>query len=213
MWQINNDIFSPSPKTGHSSFSFPFLDIYYFWCTVYSLPCEDCSCGAQALECVGFSSWRISSLAVVCVLSCPLRMWDLSSPIRDQTHIPYIGRWLLNYWATKEVPRYSSSAEHLKKKKSTDLHVNIIIKFTFPKKYVFCNDTVVLFHMRVFKSLLHVWGSCVILELPKNKTIGNTHWPIMKFYTFLTGRQVSSHSYSIWVWRMQNNFHIFLIKT
>lgn len=86
--------------------------------------------------------------------------------------------------------------------------MNIIIKFTFPKKYVFCNDTVVLFHMPVFKGLLHVWGSCVILELPKNKTTGNAHWPIMKFYTFLTGRQVSSHSYSIWVWRMQNNFHI-----
>ena len=43
-------------------------------------------------------------------------MWDLSSPVRDQTHIPYIGRWLLNYWATKEVPRYFSSDEHLKKK-------------------------------------------------------------------------------------------------
>ena len=126
MWQINNDIFSPSPKTGHSSFSFPFLDIYYFWCTVYSLPCEDCSCGAQALECVGFSSWRISSLAVVCVLSCPLRMWDLSSPIRDQTHIPYIGRWLLNYWATKEVPRYSSSDEHLKKKKNQQIYMWIL---------------------------------------------------------------------------------------
>ena len=179
-----------APKLDTLLSLFFFLDIYYFWCTVFSLPCADCSWGAQAPECVGFSSWRTSSLAVVCVLRCPWGMWDLSSPIRDQTHVSYIGRWVLNYWATKEVPRYSSLDEHLKK--SAGPHVNIIIKFTFPKKYVFCNDTVVLFHMPVFKGLLHVWGSCVILELPKNKTTGNAHWPIMKFYTFLTGRQVSS---------------------
>ena len=105
-----------APKLDTLLFSFFFfLDIYYFWWTVFSSPCADCSCGAQAPECVGFSSWRTSSLAVVCVLSCAWGLWDLSSPIRDQTHVPYIGRWVLNYWATKEVPRYSLD-EHLKKK-------------------------------------------------------------------------------------------------
>ena len=34
-----------------------------------------------------------------------LRRVDLSSPIRDQTGVPYIGRWILNYWTTREVPR------------------------------------------------------------------------------------------------------------
>ena len=29
---------------------------------------------------------------------------DLSSPTRDQTCVPCIGRWILNYWTTKEVP-------------------------------------------------------------------------------------------------------------
>ena len=31
-------------------------------------------------------------------------MWDLGSLIRDQTRIPYIGRWNLNYWTAGEVP-------------------------------------------------------------------------------------------------------------
>ena len=31
-------------------------------------------------------------------------MWHLSSPIKDQTHIPCIGRWILNHWTTREVP-------------------------------------------------------------------------------------------------------------
>ena len=34
----------------------------------------------------------------------PCSMWDLGSPNRDQTHIPYIGRWILKHWATREVP-------------------------------------------------------------------------------------------------------------
>jgi len=32
-------------------------------------------------------------------------MWDLSSPTRDGTHIPYLARWILNRWTTKEVLR------------------------------------------------------------------------------------------------------------
>ena len=27
-----------------------------------------------------------------------------SSQTRDQTHVPCIGRWILKYWATREVP-------------------------------------------------------------------------------------------------------------
>ena len=30
-------------------------------------------------------------------------MWDLSSLIRDRTHIPCIGRWSLNHWIAREV--------------------------------------------------------------------------------------------------------------
>ena len=31
-------------------------------------------------------------------------MWDLSSPTKDQTHIPCIGRQSLNHWTSREVP-------------------------------------------------------------------------------------------------------------
>ena len=29
-------------------------------------------------------------------------MWDLSSLIRDQTHVSCIGRWILYHWTTRE---------------------------------------------------------------------------------------------------------------
>ena len=31
-------------------------------------------------------------------------MWVLSSLTRDQTHIPYVEKWILNYWTNREVP-------------------------------------------------------------------------------------------------------------
>ena len=31
-------------------------------------------------------------------------MWDISSPTRDRSHVPCIGRWIPNHWATMEVP-------------------------------------------------------------------------------------------------------------
>ena len=31
-------------------------------------------------------------------------MWDLSSPTRDGTQAPCIGRQILNHWTTREVP-------------------------------------------------------------------------------------------------------------
>ena len=34
---------------------------------------------------------------------------DLSSPTRDQTHVPCIGRQILNCWTIREVPKLGSS--------------------------------------------------------------------------------------------------------
>ena len=31
-------------------------------------------------------------------------MWDFSSPTRNWTHIPHIGRWSLNHWTVREIP-------------------------------------------------------------------------------------------------------------
>ena len=33
----------------------------------------------------------------------PLSLWNLSSPTRDQTHIPCIARWIPNHWTSREV--------------------------------------------------------------------------------------------------------------
>ena len=63
------------------------------------------SCGTQAPEGVG------SVVVAHGLFSCGMRaqqpcdMWDLSSLTRDRTHVPYIGRRILNCWATREVPR------------------------------------------------------------------------------------------------------------
>ena len=63
------------------------------------------SCGVWA----SLQLWRAGSRA--CGLSScgawsqlPRGMWDLSSPTRDRTHVPCIGRWILNHWTTREVP-------------------------------------------------------------------------------------------------------------
>ena len=37
----------------------------------------------------------------------PRGMWDLSSPNRDWTRTPCIGRWSLNHWTAREVPLHS----------------------------------------------------------------------------------------------------------
>ena len=38
------------------------------------------------------------------VARLPPHMGALSSLTRDQTHIPCIGKWILNNWTTREVP-------------------------------------------------------------------------------------------------------------
>ena len=50
------------------------------------LPRPLSSCGTQALECGA---------------QLPQSIWDLSSPTKDQTHIPCTGRWVLNLWTTR----------------------------------------------------------------------------------------------------------------
>ena len=57
-----------------------------------------CCHGAQALESVGLNSCGTQA-------SLPRGMWDPSSLIRDRTHVPCIGRWILHHWLTREVPK------------------------------------------------------------------------------------------------------------
>ena len=57
----------------------------------------------------GLSSCGTSPAVVGC-RSFPLSMWDPSFPTRDQTHIPYTTKWILNHWTTGEVPRHSDGS-------------------------------------------------------------------------------------------------------
>ena len=66
--------------------------------------CRLCSCGTWAPEHMG-------SVVVACGLSIcsvqaqlPHGICDLISPNRDRTHVPCIGRKILNHWTTREVP-------------------------------------------------------------------------------------------------------------
>ena len=42
------------------------------------------------------------------VVALPCGTWDLSSLIRNPTHVPCIARQMLNHWTTGEVPSFSS---------------------------------------------------------------------------------------------------------
>ena len=39
-------------------------------------------------------------------------MWDISSPTRDQTRTPCIGRRSLNHWTAREIPVHSTLDSH-----------------------------------------------------------------------------------------------------
>ena len=68
------------------------------------------SWGVQAPEGMGsvVCDMRALSLrrgsSVVVVHGLPCGMWDLSSPTRDQTRVPCIGRRIHYHWTNREVP-------------------------------------------------------------------------------------------------------------
>ena len=51
-------------------------------------------CEAWALELSSCGAWA----------ELPRGIWNLSFLLRDRTHIPRIGRQILNHWTTREVP-------------------------------------------------------------------------------------------------------------
>ena len=60
----------------------------------------------QVFGCTGCYVWAFSSFgtwASPVAVQEPTCIWDLSSQIRDRTHIPCIGRGILNHWTTREV--------------------------------------------------------------------------------------------------------------
>ena len=72
------------------------------WCTGFSLLWLLLlqSMGSRAYGLQSFQ--RVDSVVVVHGLSCP-RACEIFLA-RDQTHVPCIGRQIINYWTTREVP-------------------------------------------------------------------------------------------------------------
>ena len=72
-------------------------------------------------------------------------MWGLSSPAQDWTCVPCIGRWTLNHWTTKVVPRYDW----------------LVVKtFFFNSCLIFLFDMLFLSHSGKWGILLHLtWES------------------------------------------------------
>ena len=54
-------------------------------------------CAGSSLRYVGFFSCSTQA-------SSPHSMWALSFRTRDRTCVPYMARWILNHWTTREVP-------------------------------------------------------------------------------------------------------------
>ena len=57
-------------------------------------------------------------------LSCPEACWDLSSLTSDRTHVPYLGRQILDHWTTREI------AEILKKNLNKGPSILVCMKST-----------------------------------------------------------------------------------
>ena len=57
------------------------------------------------LESMGSRASRLQQLQHTGSAVVPLGTWNLSSWIRDRTYDSGIGRWILNHWTTRQVPR------------------------------------------------------------------------------------------------------------
>ena len=69
----------------------------------------------SGLSCSAWASlwlWGVCSRASPDL--CSWGMWDLSSLTRDWTHIPYVGRWILNHWIAMEDPEIYFLNFHLR---------------------------------------------------------------------------------------------------
>ena len=94
----------------------------------------------------GLGNYSVQALRLWCV--CGLQstqaqllcgMWDLSSPTRDQTFTICVGRWVLNHWTTRKVPKCNyfkiRKYRRLGQIFSSDREDHFNKKFNSPKRY------------------------------------------------------------------------------
>ena len=91
-------------------------------------------CGAQASHCGGFSCCGAQALGVRASVVAARRLSSCgtraqlphrhvgSSRTRDQTHVPCIGRQILNHCATREVPTITSEQENSLHYETINIH-------------------------------------------------------------------------------------------
>ena len=64
-------------------------------------------------------------------------MQDPSSPIRDETCVPFVGRWSLNHWTTREVPSLQSFFSKFSSSKAES--VLCLVKWIYQMYYLVFN--------------------------------------------------------------------------
>ena len=79
----------------------------------------------------------------------PWGMWDLSSPTRDWTATPFIGRQSLNHWTTREVPHILNQA-HLSMHRNTHT-----LTFTHAHRHTLPSTLPTLFSHSIYHILSH----------------------------------------------------------
>ena len=87
-----------------------YLFYFYIWLRqvlVEALGIFHCTAGFSLVVACGFFFSLVEARGLS---SCGMRaylprgMWNLSSPTRDRTHVPCIGRRILYHWTTRQVP-------------------------------------------------------------------------------------------------------------
>ena len=76
-------------------------------CSAQASRCRGFSCwGARALECSGFGSWQHVGSVVVVQPGLAALWQEEFSQTKNWIHVPWIDRWILIHWATREVLKY-----------------------------------------------------------------------------------------------------------
>ena len=90
------------------AWSFHSLNSVFFWpCWAFPVACRLLKLWRRALECVGSVVAVVGFSWLWCVwLVTPQHVY-LSFSTRDQTHVPWVGRQILNPWTPREVPTVS----------------------------------------------------------------------------------------------------------
>ena len=135
-------------------------------------------CKTRALVCLGFSSCGAG-------LGCP-KAW---SQTRDQTPAPCIGKWIPNYWTTREVLSFFFKKRFLffffkariGNQKSVKIHaLHLVVLLLYPSW-----SRTTFFLIQNFKSLFH-WSYRIFHILNFSDSLNLKYFLICSFVTYIT---------------------------